>query len=690
MYKIYYSNAKYSLIGKDLPGPGTEISFDPSNHNIDWPSDGEVKLLGGKVNININSCYLLKANADIYDTTGKRIVKKNDYGGFIWAPIALPETGKCWVYRNCYVIEKAKVYDNALIGADDESQRSILVRNNAQVYGNAQVYYSSYIKDNAQVYDNAVIGKRSINVANDDLEYQQNNGDPAKQPRIKENAKVYGSALVSGYVVVRQEAQIYDNAIVGNVSDRPTRVSGSSKIYGNAIVNNGSTITDEAEVFESAKITGRYSSVSKKAKVYGNALIGGARFLTDTPSAIELQNVYDVFDNLDQNKTDNSRKDQKTYLFKMGALITDESRVYGNAYVGSLAPTDEDNIYGPWIAGKTQVYDNARIYGYVYVDGEALINKNAIIGDVDYKVWSLYKNTRQHKDPSRGDYLRYSDMKGSTLVWLSLKDPLPPVTFGSTGPTVGTTGFQSVGATGIKTWPSTSVIESITIPTNVNSLTNYYNYISEGATSVAPGATGLRFTYDQADEDEIIDSRDIAENGYTLIALRPFGTVSAGNEGGKVHSTNALLQEDETWVRQNSDLFGNSYVRGKAVISEFASMYDNAKVVGDVTIQGKGTAISGNAEVNGSMILIGSGKQSGVLITDNAKVTGNGTMIFGKKKRQPLVCDNARIGGGMITGELYIGGDIYIPSDAKAVIGDAEFVSSLPKTRSGNSEDPDK
>ena len=72
-------------------------------------------------------------------------IKAGDLGGYVESEANLSHDGDCWVG------DKARIYDNAKIFGN------ALVYDNAEVYGNAKVYGETEVFGNAWVYGSAVV-----------------------------------------------------------------------------------------------------------------------------------------------------------------------------------------------------------------------------------------------------------------------------------------------------------------------------------------------------------------------------------------------------------------------------------------------------------------------------------------------------------------------------------------------------
>jgi carbonic anhydrase/acetyltransferase-like protein (isoleucine patch superfamily) len=138
---------------------------------------------------------------------------------------------------------------------------------------------------------------------------------------IYHNAKVYGSAEVSGNAIVCNNAKVYDDVRVGGNA----RVFNYAEVYHNAKVFDNAIVYDNAEVYHNAKIYGN-AIVSDNAKIYGDALVYGSA---------------EVFGN---------------------ATVSDDAIVSDNAIVGDSAIVSGSAKFG----GYAKVCDSAEVYNYIF------------------------------------------------------------------------------------------------------------------------------------------------------------------------------------------------------------------------------------------------------------------------------------------------------------------------------------
>jgi hypothetical protein len=78
-------------------------------------------------------------------------VKTGDLGGYVESENNLSQEGNCWVY------DKAKVFDNALVSDNVRVFGNACVFENARVLGNARVSGNARVYDTAQIFGDAEI-----------------------------------------------------------------------------------------------------------------------------------------------------------------------------------------------------------------------------------------------------------------------------------------------------------------------------------------------------------------------------------------------------------------------------------------------------------------------------------------------------------------------------------------------------
>jgi len=123
----------------------------------------------GDDNTVIRKVYRIKALIDF------SFVKNGDIGGYVENEDNLSHFGDCWIEGDAYVVDKARVYENAVI------------TQNARVFDNAEVFGNAIVSGNAFVYQNAkVFG----------------------EARVYDNARIYNSAQAFGKAIVHGNARV--------------------------------------------------------------------------------------------------------------------------------------------------------------------------------------------------------------------------------------------------------------------------------------------------------------------------------------------------------------------------------------------------------------------------------------------------------------------------------------------------
>lgn len=122
-------------------------------------------------------------------------VRKGQLGGRVESEDNLSHEGFCWIYDNGIVIEKARVYDNAII------TDNAFVKGNARVYDDARVSDEALIAGNAKVFECSRVKGFAI---------------------LEGFAKASGNSIITEYALVKDFASVDGNArVLGNseVSD---------------------------------------------------------------------------------------------------------------------------------------------------------------------------------------------------------------------------------------------------------------------------------------------------------------------------------------------------------------------------------------------------------------------------------------------------------------------------------------
>lgn len=110
---------------------------------------------------------------------------------------------------------------------------------------------------------------------------------------------------------------------------------------------------------------------------------------------------------------------------------------------------------------------------------------------------------------------------------------------------------------------------------------------------------------------------------HRIKAVRDFGSVKEGDEGGWIEKEENLFHEGCAWVHGDALAYGNAKVYGDAWVSGNAQVYGNAQVCGNARVYGNAW-VSGNARVYGKAWVYGNAQVYGdALVYGNAWVYGN-------------------------------------------------------------------
>jgi UDP-3-O-[3-hydroxymyristoyl] glucosamine N-acyltransferase len=154
-------------------------------------------------------------------------IKAGELGGFISSEINLSHEGESWVFASAYVLDAARVFEDA------------------------QVMHKAIIYDHAEVSGRARVSEHAT---------------------VFHEARIFGNAIVSGRAQIFGEAQVYGEAQVGD------RVS----VWGKAQILGGACLTERARAFECATICSS-ATIDGDQVIRGNHLISQDGILQTKP-----------------------------------------------------------------------------------------------------------------------------------------------------------------------------------------------------------------------------------------------------------------------------------------------------------------------------------------------------------------------------------------------------------------------
>lgn len=136
---------------------------------------------------------------------------------------------------------------------------------------------------------------------------------------------------------------------------------------------------------------------------------------------------------------------------------------------------------------------------------------------------------------------------------------------------------------------------------------------------------------------------------HRIVALRDFGDVKKGDQGGFIEKEINLSHDGNCWIYNNAKVLNNARVYDNALIYNEVIIHGSAHVYDNVRAF-NGVNIGGNARVCGNVVL-----SDNVVIGNRANIYGN-VWIYGSV----YVCGNAEI-----FGEVKVDGNATITGDAK-------------------------
>lgn len=137
--------------------------------------------------------------------------------------------------------------------------------------------------------------------------------------------------------------------------------------------------------------------------------------------------------------------------------------------------------------------------------------------------------------------------------------------------------------------------------------------------------------YELTNETKLYNGRTL----HRIVALRSFGYISKGKEGGWIEKEENLSHEGNCWVcedacvyddaeiRNNAKILDKAQIFNNAVVSNNARIFDNTKIYGSALVCDN-TKIKGNTEISGFVDI------SGNIQIINAKISSNEDYIVFK------------------------------------------------------------
>ncbi|WP_044470423.1 hypothetical protein [Mannheimia massilioguelmaensis] len=218
-------------------------------------------------------------------------VKKGDLGGYIEKESNLSQKGNCWITKAVYVLDNARVENDAVI------ECCCVVRENSRVFGRAWLSderfkkYKSDISGQAKIYGDAFIYKVGLTMA-DNAKIYGNAEASHTQFDISDNA-IFSAGRVTGndkgHITVRDNAEIRGGCLDDNCC-----VSGNAKIYGGCVSDNAQ-IYGNAQIYDSdicgeAIVEGN-TEVKFDTNISGNAYLCGNAIVERDEDIMTFSNI---------------------------------------------------------------------------------------------------------------------------------------------------------------------------------------------------------------------------------------------------------------------------------------------------------------------------------------------------------------------------------------------------------------
>ncbi len=159
--------------------------------------------------------FRIKALIDI----ARHDIKAGDYGGFVESEANLSQEGDAWVDERACVFENAWVGGNALLYGDVIARGNSRIFEDAEVGGRTDIYGNAAIYGAARIHNEVCIVKDSGTCGT--LWYARR--DACWEARwshitIRDNAEVYGTADITGNVIMQGAANIHRGEFYGDAT----------------------------------------------------------------------------------------------------------------------------------------------------------------------------------------------------------------------------------------------------------------------------------------------------------------------------------------------------------------------------------------------------------------------------------------------------------------------------------------
>ncbi|MBQ2695325.1 hypothetical protein IJG04_01660 [Candidatus Saccharibacteria bacterium] len=144
-------------------------------------------------------------------------VYRGDLGGWVEGKHNLSQNGRCWIFGDAKVYDKAVVrddayvLDNALVFEQAIIEGNALVMNSAVVCGNAIIAGGTWIEDRALVYGDAMIDGACVQIRGDTI--------AGSEAQIHKNAYITSNAMLEDYLArhvsaLRKNSDKYARSVV--------------------------------------------------------------------------------------------------------------------------------------------------------------------------------------------------------------------------------------------------------------------------------------------------------------------------------------------------------------------------------------------------------------------------------------------------------------------------------------------
>ena len=208
-----------------------------------------------------------------FTTVNGEQVRTDDEGGKVSSSDNLSQEGCSWIFSDAQVTGNAQVLGDAVVTDKAHVYGNATVCGNAVISGDAQVYGNATVSGNvtmdfmSHVFEEAIlvthhsrievqgaIDRNTIDSLCDNTRATTDGTGGRPDIRLNGSPSVHGDAVLiahgSGTIEIRNQAEVYNNAIIDSYDYKGVDVWDKAKVHGDARVCDGSKFTSTMEAAE--------------------------------------------------------------------------------------------------------------------------------------------------------------------------------------------------------------------------------------------------------------------------------------------------------------------------------------------------------------------------------------------------------------------------------------------------------